>query len=74
MDTLPDTHITGLAESCVARMGDIFWDYDEQRDAPLDYIEPHVVATKAVVATLHEFAETLEGSVANMEPASHASR
>lgn len=62
MQTLPDAYIDGLAESCVQRMGDVFWCYDERRDSSLDYAEPRRVATEAVAATLHEFASTMESN------------
>ncbi|MCW5775650.1 MAG: hypothetical protein KIS87_04290 [Phycisphaeraceae bacterium] len=43
-------------------MGDIFWDYNDLRDAPLEYTEPRRAAVEAVAATLHEFAASLESS------------
>lgn len=62
MPTLPDACIEELAKSCIHNMGDIFWDYDVRRDAPLDYTDPRRVAAEAVAATLHEFALTMESS------------
>ncbi|MCC6360612.1 MAG: hypothetical protein IT450_17880 [Phycisphaerales bacterium] len=62
MRTLPDAHIERVADSCVDSMGDIFWDYHEARDAPLDYTEPRQVAMEAVVSTLKTFATTLESN------------
>ncbi len=62
MPTLLDAHIEKLANSCVHNMGDIFWDYNELRDAPLGYTEPGRLATEAVAATFHELALTLESN------------
>lgn len=62
MHTLPDADIQCLAESCVNRMGDIFWDYQEARDAPLGYSEPWQIATEAVASTLQAFATMLESN------------
>ncbi|MCL4198890.1 MAG: hypothetical protein KJZ69_15490 [Phycisphaerales bacterium] len=62
MPTLLDAHIEELANSCVHNMGDIFWDYNELRDAPLGYTEPGRLAAEAVAATLHEFALSLESN------------
>lgn len=62
MNTLPDSHIAHLAESCVNKMGDIFWDYEEHRDAPLGHSGPYQVALDAVASTLHEFAVTMESN------------
>lgn len=62
MRMLPDVHISRLADYCVANMGDIFWDYDEQRDASRGFREPSKVATDSVIETLREFATSLESS------------
>lgn len=62
MPTLLDAHIEKLADSCVHNMGDIFWDYQEVRDAPLGYAEPGRLAAEAVAATLREFALTMESN------------
>jgi len=43
-------------------MGDIFWDYDERRDALLVYPEPRHVAVEAVASALHEFAVMMESN------------
>lgn len=64
MQTLPDAHIKGLAESCVTSMGDIFWDFVESRDAPLGLPDPSQVAIDSVASALQRFATSLE-SVSN---------
>lgn len=60
MQTFPDAHIQGLAESCVNRMGDIFWDFQASRDAPVGFAEPWQAAVGSVASTLQVFASTLE--------------
>ncbi|MCL4199297.1 MAG: hypothetical protein KJZ69_17540 [Phycisphaerales bacterium] len=62
MQTLPNAHIDELAKSCVHNVGDIFWGYDERRDAPLGFCEPRRLAAESVAATLHEFVLTLESN------------
>ena len=60
MQIFPDAHIQELAESCVNEMGDIFWDFQESRDAPVGFVEPWQTAVGSVANTLHFFANTLE--------------
>ena len=62
MSSLPDAHILVLAESCVHSMGDVFWDFDERRDATLGFVAPSEVATRSVANTLQTFATTFESS------------
>ena len=41
-------------------MGDIFWDFDEERDSELEFREPSAVAIDEVRAALTELAKALE--------------
>lgn len=43
-------------------MGDIFWGYQEDRDAKLGFVEPSEVAHSAVATTLQKLADSLESS------------
>lgn len=42
------------AVKCVSEMGDVFWDYDSRRDAPLDFRDPTKIAVDTVEITLRE--------------------
>ena len=57
-----NARIDQLAESCVANMGDIFWDFDSVVDAAGQYTDPYQVALAAVKETLQEFAEQVDTS------------
>lgn len=48
MSRTADAQIEVMAESCVDAMGDIFWDYDADRDQEGDYTDPYAVALTAV--------------------------
>jgi hypothetical protein len=52
MPTQTRLDLAALADECVADMGDIFWDYDERRDADGDHTDPRTVAVAAVRAAL----------------------
>jgi len=54
MNTSPSTDLRQTALDCVSDMGDVFWDYVAVRDSPLEYRDPHEVATDAVEGTLRE--------------------
>ena len=58
--TLTEAHIDRLTVKCVDGMGDIFWDYVEERDSEMDFREPTAVATDEVRAALTELAQVLE--------------
>lgn len=42
------------AVKCVSEMGDVFWDYDRRRDAPLEFRDPTKIAVETVEKTLRE--------------------
>jgi len=50
-----EADIDSLAESCVADMGDIFWDYEITRVAAKEHLEPTQVAIESVKKTLLQF-------------------
>ncbi|MDX2198903.1 MAG: hypothetical protein SF069_08025 [Phycisphaerae bacterium] len=43
-------------------MGDIFWDFDDRRDAPLDFVTPSKIATNSVASCLRTLAASLESN------------
>jgi hypothetical protein len=49
--------IRALAERCVDRMGDIFWDRDAYPETGAEYPQPLLMARDCVEATIVEFAE-----------------
>ncbi len=57
MSSHTDLVISRLAESCVDRMGDVFWDYTAARDAAMGFAEPEAVAKREVASALHELAD-----------------
>lgn len=58
--TLTEAQIERLAVKCVNGMGDIFWDFDENRDSEMEFREPSAVATEEVREALRELAKILE--------------
>jgi hypothetical protein len=50
--------LAALAAECVDEMGDIFWDYEERRDASGDHSDPRAVALAAVRAALEKVKRT----------------
>jgi hypothetical protein len=54
---ISDALIDHYAESCVNEMGDIFWDYEPERDDSGQFADPYQVAARAVRQTLRAFAE-----------------
>lgn len=63
MPITADLRLEALAESCVSDMGDIFWDFDPERDATGQYSDPQHVALESVKKTLREFAEQVDTSI-----------
>lgn len=57
MSSLSVARLKELAQDCVENMGDVFWDYNVNRDSPLGYSEPSQVAMESVEATLRELVE-----------------
>lgn len=57
MNSLSVARLKELAQDCVENMGDVFWDYNVNRDSPLGYSEPSQVAMESVEATLRELVE-----------------
>jgi hypothetical protein len=56
MKTSPATDLHQAALDCVSEMGDIFWDYDAERDAPRQFRDPYEVAVEAVEKALRDVA------------------
>lgn len=48
MQQIPEPDYRAIAESCVDSMGDIFWDFDPDRDSAGEYTDPRQVAVEAV--------------------------
>jgi hypothetical protein len=61
MNTSPSTDLRQTAFDCVDEMGDIFWDYDAQRDTPCQYRDPFEVAAESVEKTLREVVLDVQG-------------
>ena len=62
MNTSPSTDLRQTALDCVYDMGDIFWDYDAQRDASGQYRDPFEVAAESVEKTLREVVLDVQGA------------
>lgn len=60
MDSRTHTGIENLAAECVGNMGDIFWDYEPERDRARGYTEPATVAKAAVADALRILASELD--------------
>jgi len=52
MKTSSATDLHQAALDCVSEMGDIFWDYDADRDAPRQFRDPYEVAVGEVEKAL----------------------
>lgn len=63
MSSLSAGRIKELAQNCVESMGDVFWDYNTNRDSPLGYSEPSHVATESVEAALRQLVEDVGSDV-----------
>lgn len=57
MVAIGEAHIDALAHDCVDSMGDIFWDFDAERDTRCGFSNPYDVAVRAVRQTLQTFAD-----------------
>lgn len=60
MANIDDHQIESLAKSCVANMGDIFWDFNPVRDAEGDYTDPEKLAHESVKETLRKLARQID--------------
>ncbi len=63
MPTSTDPHVEALAKRCVNDMGDIFWDFNAERDAAGQYADPRQVALESVTEALSELARRVDTSV-----------
>ena len=54
MSSYASTDLRQTAIDCVSEMGDVFWDYDPERDAPLEYRDPYEIAVETVEKFLRE--------------------
>lgn len=59
MNAIDDIQIDTMAKACVKDMGDIFWDYNAERDAARAHRDPSEVAVESVVRSLKQLATAL---------------
>lgn len=60
MSSACDRDLDRLSSKCVEAMGDIFWDFDANRDALCDYTDPHTITSRCVLAALKELQTRFE--------------
>lgn len=52
MPVQDETDVREMAEACVDDMGDIFWEYEPERDRARDFTDPRQTALASVAAAL----------------------
>ena len=56
MNTLSAEDLHQAAITCVESMGDVFWDFNSERDTPLEFRDPYSIAVESVEKKLREIA------------------